>query len=95
MATYDHGRKYFLRFRSSSARCNTVDNEFVFGRYSIRLKPEMYQRAQEAARKAGYSSVDELVAHAVEREIERMQSDPKAETKAEIEKQLRGLGYIE
>jgi hypothetical protein len=58
----------------------------------VTLDPNLYERARQAAEQAGYSSVDELVAHAVENELKRL-----GEQQAEnlVADQLRGLGYIE
>lgn len=67
----------------------------MFSRHTIRLEPALYQRAEEAAKAAGYSGLDEFVAHAVEKELARLNSGEPAPDAAEIEKQLRGLGYIE
>jgi hypothetical protein len=58
----------------------------------INLESGIFERARSAAEKAGYSSVDEFVVHAIEREIERLKVED-AET--QVADQLRGLGYIE
>ncbi len=58
----------------------------------IAIDPGLYARAQQAAHAAGYSSVDELIAHAIENELKRLEAD-KAEE--QVSNQLRGLGYIE
>ena len=58
----------------------------------ITIEPGLYERARQAAEKAGYSSVDELVAHAVENELKRI-GEEQAEN--QVADQLRGLGYIE
>jgi len=58
----------------------------------INLDSGMFERARSAAEKAGYSSVEEFVVHAIERELERLKVDD-AET--QVADQLRGLGYIE
>ena len=67
----------------------------MFSRNTIRLEPTLYQRAEEAAKAAGYSGLNEFVAHAVEKELARLNSGEPAPDATEIEKQLRGLGYIE
>jgi hypothetical protein len=58
----------------------------------INLDSGLYDRAKSAADAAGYSSVDELVAHAVENELQRLQVES---AEAQVADQLRGLGYIE
>jgi hypothetical protein len=67
----------------------------MFGNPKVKLPEATYERAVAAAKAAGYSSVDEFVAHAVEKELQRLNTSPPADPKSEIEKQLRGLGYIE
>jgi hypothetical protein len=58
----------------------------------VNLESGLYERAKQAAAAAGYSSVDEFIAHAVESEIKRLKLD---EADAQVTDQLRGLGYIE
>lgn len=58
----------------------------------ITIDSALYDRAEQTAQAAGYSSVDELVAHAIENELKRLEAD-KAEQ--QVSNQLRGLGYIE
>jgi len=58
----------------------------------IKIEDSLYERAQRAAEAAGYSSVDEFVAHCVESGIQKQNVD---ETEGQVADQLRGLGYIE
>jgi hypothetical protein len=58
----------------------------------INLDSGLYDRAKQAAEMAGYSSVDEFVAHCIENEIKKLKTD---EAEAQVADQLRGLGYIE
>ncbi len=58
----------------------------------IALDPGLYDRAKRAADAAGYSSVEEFVAHCVENELKRLAVE---EAEAKVSNQLRGLGYIE
>jgi metal-responsive CopG/Arc/MetJ family transcriptional regulator len=64
----------------------------MFSKNSIDLGKPLADRANAAAEKAGYSSLEEFVRHAVERELAHLEE---AEAKDEVTKQLRGLGYIE
>jgi metal-responsive CopG/Arc/MetJ family transcriptional regulator len=64
----------------------------MFSRNSVDLGPALAQRAKAAADKTGYSSLEEFVRHAVEKELAHLEE---AEDKAEVIKQLRGLGYLE
>lgn len=58
----------------------------------VNIESKLYERAQDAAAKAGYSSVDELIATAVESEIKRI---GEVDAERQVADQLRGLGYIE
>jgi hypothetical protein len=58
----------------------------------LNLDNGLYDRAKVAAEKTGYSSVDEFVAHAVERELERLKLE---QDESVVTDRLRGLGYIE
>ncbi|MEW4453724.1 hypothetical protein AB1L30_13705 [Bremerella sp. JC817] len=58
----------------------------------VNLDSGLFERAQAAAAKEGYSSVDELIATAVENEIKRI---GEADAERQVADQLRGLGYIE
>jgi hypothetical protein len=58
----------------------------------INLEASLYDRAKLAAAAAGYSSVEEYVAHCVENEIKRLNVE---EAEQQVANQLRGLGYIE
>jgi hypothetical protein len=58
----------------------------------IKLDKALHDRLAEIATAGGYSSTDELVVHILEREAAKF-SD--TDDDKEVEKQLRGLGYIE
>jgi hypothetical protein len=58
----------------------------------LKIDPGLYDRAKKAAEAAGYSSVDEFVAHCIENEIQKLKVD---EAERQVSDQLRGLGYIE
>ena len=62
----------------------------MFGK-KIRLDRELYDKVKMYAEIAGYSSVEEFVTHALEKEISQFED---AESEEEIKKRLRGLGYI-
>ncbi len=64
----------------------------MFGKKGIVLDPGLLERAKVAAAKAGYASVDEFVAHAVERALGESEG-PGADAE-DIKKKLEGLGYI-
>ena len=58
----------------------------------VRIEKELFAKVKQYTELAGYSSVEEFVAHAIEKEIARLSSD--TESEEEIKKRLRGLGYI-
>jgi hypothetical protein len=58
----------------------------------IHIDDALFQRASQAAAKAGFSHVEELIRTAVEREIARVGDD---DAESQVADQLRGLGYIE
>ena len=57
----------------------------------VKIDKELYQKAKDFAQEIGYSSVDEYVAHLLEREVNSAQGDDADE---KVSEQLRGLGYI-
>jgi metal-responsive CopG/Arc/MetJ family transcriptional regulator len=58
----------------------------------IKLDDALYDRAKRAAEAAGYSSVDEFIAHCIENELQKQTAD---DAEGRVADQLRGLGYIE
>ncbi len=57
----------------------------------VKLDKELYQKVKMYADLAGYSSVDEFVSHALEKELSQLDD---TESEEEIKKRLKGLGYI-
>lgn len=57
----------------------------------VRLNRELFEKIRTYAELAGYSSVDEFVVHALEKEIARFEG---ADSEEEIRKRLKGLGYL-
>jgi hypothetical protein len=58
----------------------------------IKIDSGLFERAERAAQTAGYSSVEEFVAHCIENEIKKLKIE---EEESKVADQLRGLGYIE
>ena len=58
----------------------------------LKLNPSLYQRAVAAAAQAGYSSVEEFIEHAVEKELARLEAPDERD---QILARLKGLGYLE
>jgi len=57
----------------------------------IKLDKELLKKVKYYSELAGYSSADEFITHALEREIERLEE---GDSEEEIKKKLQGLGYI-
>ncbi|TKJ30950.1 hypothetical protein CEE39_07680 [bacterium (candidate division B38) B3_B38] len=57
----------------------------------IKLDKELLKKVKKFADLAGYSSVEEFVTHALEKEIAQLEESASEE---EIKKKLQGLGYI-
>ena len=57
----------------------------------VKIGKELYARVEKFAKMAGYSSVDEFVTHALEKEVSQLEG---SDTEADIKKKLQGLGYI-
>ena len=58
----------------------------------IRIEKPLHDRLTEIAKVGGYSSVGEFIVHVLEKEAAKFDQ---AQDEQEVEKQLRGLGYIE
>jgi hypothetical protein len=57
----------------------------------IKIESGLLERARRVAAAAGYSSVEEFVAHSIENELKKLE----VEAEKQVADQLRGLGYIE
>jgi metal-responsive CopG/Arc/MetJ family transcriptional regulator len=58
---------------------------------AIKLDKQLLAKVKRYADLAGYSSVEEFVTHALEKEMAQLEE---ANTPEEIKKKLKGLGYI-
>ncbi len=58
---------------------------------TVKLSKPLCDRARQLVEKAGYSSLEELIEHAVERDLSRLEQ---TESKDELIKKLKGLGYL-
>lgn len=60
----------------------------------IKLDKDLIERCRKHAETAGYSSLEEFVAHALEKELS---GDPSGsgQKEDEIKDKLKGLGYID
>ncbi len=58
----------------------------------IHINKNLYERLSKMAEHAGYASTEEFITHVLEREVSNLEQ---ASSDKEVEKRLRGLGYIE
>jgi len=63
----------------------------MFGTKSVKLDKDLVARVERYAQIAGYSSVEEFITHALDKELAKLDG---ATSEEEIKKRLRGLGYI-
>jgi metal-responsive CopG/Arc/MetJ family transcriptional regulator len=61
----------------------------MFG--NVKLDKTLLAKVKHYAALAGYSSPDEFITHALEKEIRQLDE---ADSEEEIKKRLKGLGYI-
>jgi hypothetical protein len=62
----------------------------MFG-HRIKLEKALLTKVKRYADLAGYSSVEEFITHALEKEIALLDQ---SESEQELRKKLKGLGYI-
>ena len=62
----------------------------MFGR-KIKIDKDLYEKVKIYAEIAGYSSLEEFVTHALEKQIAELEE---SESEEDIRKRLKGLGYI-
>jgi len=61
------------------------------GGSKIKLDKDLLARVRRYSELAGYSSPEEFVIHALEKELAKLED---ADSEEEIKKRLKGLGYI-
>ncbi|MGA8599575.1 MAG: hypothetical protein WB676_33045 [Bryobacteraceae bacterium] len=59
---------------------------------AVKLNKLLCQRARYAANKMGYSSLEEFIEHAIEKELAQFEE---GQSKEDVIKKLKGLGYID
>ncbi len=57
----------------------------------VKLDKGLLDRVKKLSDKAGYATVEEFITHMLERELKQFED---AASEDEVEKRLRGLGYI-
>lgn len=63
----------------------------MFGSNKVKLDKDLLAKVEKYSKLAGYSSVEEFITHALEKELAQLED---AESEEEIKKKLQGLGYI-
>jgi len=63
----------------------------MFGTTKVKLETDLVNKVKKYAGIAGYSSAEEFITHALEKELVQLED---ADSEEEIKKRLRGLGYI-
>ena len=63
----------------------------MFEHTKVRLEKSLVAKVRRYAEIAGYSSPEEFITHALEKELAKLEG---ADSEEEIKKRLRGLGYI-
>ncbi|MBI4880221.1 MAG: hypothetical protein HY812_11275 [Planctomycetes bacterium] len=63
----------------------------MFGDAKVKIDKDLLEKIKKYAAIAGYSSPEEFIQHALEKEILNLEE---AGSEEEIKKKLRGLGYI-
>ena len=77
--------------KRANAKLGDKAKVVTFGSSQLGKDKELLKKVKHYSEIAGYSSVDEFITHALEREIERLEE---SDSEEEIKKKLQGLGYI-
>ena len=63
----------------------------MFGSSSIKIDKRLWLKLKQLSEVAGYSSVNEFIVHALEREVAAI---GETESDEEMREKLKGLGYL-
>jgi len=73
----------------------------MFFNKKVGIEPALYERAEQFARELGYASLEEFVAHLLERELSadargrpRNAGEVDADSRDKVLAKMRGLGYL-
>jgi Arc/MetJ-type ribon-helix-helix transcriptional regulator len=58
---------------------------------TVKLNKALCDRARGVVERAGYSSLEEFIEHAIERDLAKLED---ADSKDELVAKLKGLGYL-
>jgi hypothetical protein len=82
--------------KRESRRDGTAHGGIMFGSYKVKIEGELLEKVKQCSEAAGYESIDEFVTHMLEKEIKKILPPDESNTSREdVQKRLRGLGYIE
>jgi hypothetical protein len=80
-------------FSGDFSQPDKMEVMIMFGS-SVKIDADLLKRCKQHAQDAGYSSVEEFIAHVLERELKSKQEESEKDQE-EIARRLQGLGYIE
>jgi hypothetical protein len=80
-----------IRYRQRGFQSERGDDKEMASK-KIKISGELLDKASRIAEIAGYASVEEFILHVIEKEIAKM--DEGDDSIEEVEKRLKGLGYI-
>jgi hypothetical protein len=83
------------RTAAGTAALQMKTGEIMFGSHKVKIEGELLEKVKQCSDAAGYESIDEFVIHMLEKETKKILPDESSTSKEEIQKRLRGLGYIE
>jgi hypothetical protein len=63
----------------------------MFGKATVKIDKDLLQKVKKYADIAGYSTPEEFITHALEKELAKLED---ADSEEEIRRRLKGLGYI-
>ena len=63
----------------------------MFGTVKVKLDKDLVDKVRKYAEIAGYSTPEEFITHALEKELAKLED---ADSEEEVKKRLQGLGYI-
>jgi hypothetical protein len=63
----------------------------MFGKATIKVDEQLWEKIRKYSTLAGYSSPNEFVVHALEKELAQLEE---ADSDERIKEKLKGLGYI-
>lgn len=69
----------------------------MFGSHKVKIEGDLLDKVKRCAEVCGYSSVDEFVVHALEKEVNKVlpPGEGGSTSREVMRKRLQGLGYID